>query len=98
MSAMLEPIATVPDSKPPEAGFAIAKAQPLFAKMKSPSEFKIMPVRECAPAQLVVIPPAAVKYWRLNVTGAPWFDPARKPSRSPCLTPAGQSAGTASSR
>jgi len=46
--------------------------------MKSPSEFKVMRVRECVPTQLVETPQAAADYWRSNVTVAPWFDPAKE--------------------
>jgi DNA repair protein RadC len=47
--------------------------------MKSPSEFKVMRVRECAaPSLRIETPEQAVEYWRANVQTAPWFDPNKE--------------------
>ena len=47
--------------------------------MKFSSEFKVMPVRECAvPSVHVETPEEAVKYWRTNVQSAVWFDPSKE--------------------
>src|SRR6266581_6600447 len=47
--------------------------------MKSPSEFKVMRVRECAvPSVRIETPEEAVAYWRANVQTAAWFDPSKE--------------------
>ena len=46
---------------------------------RTPHEFKVMRVRECAfPAQMVDTPERAVEYWRQNITVADWFDEAKE--------------------
>jgi len=46
---------------------------------KSPHEFKVMRVRECAfPAQMVDTPERAVEYWRENIVKADWFDECKE--------------------
>ena len=46
---------------------------------RTPHEFKVMRVRECAfPAQMVDTPECAVEYWRQNITGADWFDECKE--------------------
>ncbi len=46
---------------------------------RTPHEFKVMRVRECAfSAQMVDIPERAVEYWRQNIIGANWFDDAKE--------------------
>ena len=46
---------------------------------RTPHEFKVMRVRECAfPAQMVDTPERAVEYWRQNVIVADWFDESKE--------------------
>jgi DNA repair protein RadC len=47
--------------------------------MKSPHEFKVMPIRECIASSAVIDTPAeAANYWRTNIPGSSWFDPAKE--------------------
>jgi len=47
--------------------------------MKPPVEFKVMRVRECgSPGDLIDTPDKAFAYWRANITGADWYDPAKE--------------------
>jgi len=46
--------------------------------MKQPHEFKIMRVRECVATDLLDTPERAAAYWRNNIPGADWFDPAKE--------------------
>jgi len=46
--------------------------------MKTPHEFKIMPVRECVAAELVDTPDRAAEYWKNNIPQADWYDPAKE--------------------
>ena len=51
----------------------------IFMKSKYlPQEFKVICVRECVGAELIVSPEQAVKYWRDNIPPAPWFDPMKE--------------------
>jgi DNA repair protein RadC len=46
---------------------------------RTPHEFKVMRVRECAfPAQLIDTPERAVEYWRQNIIVADWFDECKE--------------------
>jgi DNA repair protein RadC len=46
---------------------------------KTPHEFKVMRVRECAfPAEMVDTPELAVKYWSQNIINADWFDESKE--------------------
>jgi len=48
-------------------------------KPYTPHEFKVMRVRECLPqAETIDTPERAADYWRNNIPGAPWFDPAKE--------------------
>jgi hypothetical protein len=47
--------------------------------MKAPHEFKVLRVRECASAsELIETPDQAAAYWRANIPGADWYDPAKE--------------------
>ena len=46
--------------------------------MKSPIEFKILRIRECAPGPNLETPDQAAAYWRANIPQADWFDPAKE--------------------
>jgi DNA repair protein RadC len=51
----------------------------MSVKTYQPKEFKIMPVRECAPTtELLDTPDRAASYWKSNIPGADWFDPAKE--------------------
>jgi DNA repair protein RadC len=46
---------------------------------KTPHEFKVMRVRECAfPAQMIDTPERAVEYWRQNIINADWYDESKE--------------------
>ncbi len=46
---------------------------------RTPHEFKVMRVRECAfSAQMVDTPERAVEYWRQNVINADWYDESKE--------------------
>lgn len=46
---------------------------------KTPCEFKVMRIRECAtPSFLVETPAQAAEYWQANIPQAPWFDPNKE--------------------
>ena len=46
---------------------------------RTPHEFKVMRVRECAfPAQMVDTPERAVEYWRQNIINADWYDESKE--------------------
>lgn len=47
--------------------------------MKTPSEFKVMRIRECiATPEPLDTPERAAEYWRLNIPCARWFDEAKE--------------------
>jgi hypothetical protein len=46
---------------------------------RTPHEFKVMRVRECAfPAQMVDTPERAVEYWKQNIINADWYDESKE--------------------
>ena len=46
---------------------------------KTPHEFKVMRVRECAfPAELIDTPERAAEYWQQNITKADWYDESKE--------------------
>ncbi len=46
--------------------------------MKSPSEFKVLSVRECAGPDPIDTPERAANYWKNNIPQADWYDPAKE--------------------
>ena len=46
--------------------------------MKTPHEFKVMPVRECTATALVDTPERASEYWKTNIPQADWYEPAKE--------------------
>ena len=46
--------------------------------MKSPTEFKILSVRECAGPDPIDTPERAATYWKNNLPQADWYDPAKE--------------------
>jgi DNA repair protein RadC len=53
--------------------------EPKRTTSRTPHEFKVMRVRECAfPAQMVDTPERAVEYWRQNIINADWYDESKE--------------------
>jgi DNA repair protein RadC len=46
--------------------------------MKSSSEFKVLRVRDCPAGASIERPEQAAEYWRENIPGAAWYDPAKE--------------------
>ncbi|MFN7137827.1 MAG: JAB domain-containing protein [Limisphaerales bacterium] len=47
--------------------------------MKTPHEFKVMRLRECAvDSPIIDTPQSAYQYWKANIIGADWYDPAKE--------------------
>jgi DNA repair protein RadC len=46
--------------------------------MKTPAEYKIMRVRECAPTDKCEKPAELLDYWKQNIETADWFSPDRE--------------------